>query len=230
MEGNEVLAVDRSTKPLIAVVVGVGHLHVVDGCASAYRAQGETIDFLVFLEGITGKLDAHILQRATVVVGVGATMLGARTTLDLLGQHAIVVGSLTADDQATPVARTTAACSLLRGEHDGLVGGTVGNELATRLHDERGLGVLVALDDGASRDGQRGAIGHIHPTLEQVGAAVKGLVALEHKVLVTIANDVALGGLLAVVGKEHVVAGLESTVFRPHIFLRGRRCRIIIVA
>ena len=80
---------------------------MIDRRSSTYRTKGETVDLLILLEGIASKLDADILQHTRVVVGVDATMLRTRTSLYLLGEHAIVVGSLATDDHTTPVARTT---------------------------------------------------------------------------------------------------------------------------
>ena len=139
---DEVLAVDRATKPLEGVVVAIADLHVVNRRSCTHRTERKTVDLLVLLEGIASKLDADILQHTRVVVGVGATMLRTRTSLYLLGEHAIVVGSLATDDHTTPVARTTAARSLLRGEDDRFCGRTLGNEFATGLHDNSRLGLL----------------------------------------------------------------------------------------
>ena len=60
VEGHQVLAVHRTAEPLVRVVVGVAHLHVVNLCAAAHAAEGEAVDFLVSLKGITGKFNAHV--------------------------------------------------------------------------------------------------------------------------------------------------------------------------
>ena len=214
---DEVLTVDRATKPLEGVVVAIADLHMIDRRSSTYRTKGETVDLLVLLEGIASKLDADILQHTRVVVGVGATMLRTRTSLYLLGEHAIVVGSLATDDHTTPVARTTAARSLLRGEDDRLCGRTLGNEFATGLHDNSRLGLLVALDDSASRNGQCRSAGHIDPASQQISTFGERLLTLEDKVLVAVADDLALGSLLAFCIEEHMVARLEATIRAPDV-------------
>ena len=62
-------------------------------------------------------------------------------------QPRLVVLSLAAENDATPVARLSAAGSLFRCKDDRLCGRTLGDELAATLCDECRLGLLVALDD-----------------------------------------------------------------------------------
>ena len=79
-------------------------------CAGTYRTEGQTINLLILLEWITGKLDAYIAQGSRVVSIICAAMLGTRTALYLL--LSLVVLSLTAENDTTPVARLSAAGSL----------------------------------------------------------------------------------------------------------------------
>ena len=80
--------------------------------ACAYAAEGDAVDFLVFLEGIAGKLYADVAEDSAVVVGVVASVLGARTAFDLLTESAFIVAATTADDETSPVAGLTAAFGL----------------------------------------------------------------------------------------------------------------------
>ena len=116
MVGNEVLAIYATTEPLEGVVVGVRHLHVVDLGAITHRTKCEAVNLLVLLEGIAGKLDAHVAQYSRIVGIVIAAVLGARTTLNLL--LLLVVLSFTAENDASPVTGFAATCCLLRGEYD----------------------------------------------------------------------------------------------------------------
>ena len=209
------LAVHRAAEPLVGVIVGVAHLHVVNGRSGSHGSESQTIDLLVFLERIASELNAHILQVARVVVGISASVLGAWTSLDLLVEHAVVVRSLAAEDDAAPVTGLTATGSHLRGEDDRACLCAFGDELATWLGDEGSLGVLVALDDGARLDGQFSTVSDVHPSFEQVGAFLNSLLALEDEVLVAVADDDTVGIVLAVVVEENVVAGLEATVGGP---------------
>ncbi len=83
---------------------------MVNLCARTYRTEGKTIDLLILLERVTGKLDAYIAQGSRIVGIVVAAMLCTRTTLYLF--LSLVVLSLTAEDDTAPVARFSAASSL----------------------------------------------------------------------------------------------------------------------
>ena len=83
---------------------------MVDLCARTYRSESQAVDLLVCLERIACELDTSIAQNARVVAVVVAAMLCARTALNL--HLVLVVLSLSAEDDAAPVARTTAACGL----------------------------------------------------------------------------------------------------------------------
>ena len=214
MISDEILAVDITTEPLEAVVVGVGDLHVVNLSAVAHRAEGEAIDFLIGLERIACKLNTHIAQRARVVGIVVAAMLGAGATLNL--HFLLVVLGLAAEDHTAPVTRPAAALGLLGGEHDRAGDCAMGEEFAATLHDEGGLGVFVALDDGAGLDGQFGSIANVDPALQEVGAFLQGLLALEDKLLVAISNFCSISVFLAI-GEEDVVASFQTTIGRPDV-------------
>ena len=97
---------------------------MVNGRSAADRAESDAVDFLVLLEGVSGKLDADVAQHAGVVVVVRAAVLGARASLNLLAEYALVVAGLAADDQAAPVAGLALALCLLRSEDDRLSGST----------------------------------------------------------------------------------------------------------
>ena len=98
-------------------------------------------------------------------------MLGTRTTLYLL--LSLVVLSLAAENDATPVARLSAAGSLFRCKDDRLCGCTLGDELAATLCDECRLGLLVALDDSSRFDGKLSTICNIYPSLEEISAFLR---------------------------------------------------------
>ena len=200
-ESHEILTVDRTAEQLVGVVVGVGHLHVVDGCAGTDGAESQTVDFLILLEGVSCKLDTHILEHTRIVLRFVAAVLCARTALNLLGEHTIVVGSFTTEDYAAPVAGLTGSRCLLGCKDDRLLIGAAGNELAARLSDEGSLRFLVALDDGSRLDGQGGAVGYIDPSLEGVGAFLQCCVAGEDESLLAVANLSAVG-VVAAVGVE----------------------------
>ena len=95
-------------------------------------------------------------------------MLGTRTTLYLL--LSLVVLSLAAENDATPVARLSAAGGLFRCKDDRLCGCTFGDEFAATLCDECRLGLLVALDDRSRFDGKLSTICNIYPSLEEISA------------------------------------------------------------
>ena len=95
-------------------------------------------------------------------------MLGTRTTLYLL--LSLVVLSLTAENNATPVARLSAAGSLFRCKDDRLCGCTFGDEFTATLCDECRLGLLVALDDSSRFDGELSTFCNIYPSFEEISA------------------------------------------------------------
>ena len=45
--------------------------------AGTYAAEGDAVDFFVFLEGIAGKLYAYVAEDSAVVVGIAASVFGA---------------------------------------------------------------------------------------------------------------------------------------------------------
>ncbi len=203
--GDEVFAVDRTAEPLKGVVVRVAHLHVVYLRGVAHRTEGYAVYFLVHVEREAGKLHAYVAQHARVVVCVGAAVLRARPALNL--RLAGVVGSLSAEDYTAPVAGLALSLGLCRGKHDGFCGRALGNKLAAAFGNERGLGLLVALDDGTRLNGEFRAVGNVHPALERVNALLQGLLARKHKLLVAVANLVAV--------EKQVVGRLESAVGTP---------------
>ena len=141
---------------------------MVDLGAIAHRTKCETVNLLVLLERITCKLDADVAEHTRIVGVVITAVLGARATLNLL--LLLVVESLTADDDTTPVAWLAATCSLFRCENDRFGGSTLCEEFTAALHDERCLCLLVALDHCTRFDGQFSAIGDIYPSLKNIGA------------------------------------------------------------
>ena len=196
--------------------------------SAAHRPEGKTVDFLVGLEGIARKLDAHITQHTRVVSIIIATVPGAWTALDL--HLRLVVLGLSADDDTTPVTGFALSGSLFRGEYDRSGGRALCDEFAAPLADERSLGLLVALDDGTRLDGQFGSVGDIDPSFQQIGAFLQGLLAGEYKFGITVADLVSLG-ILAVVhlAEEEMVTRLDSSVSSPGIFLRGSHVRVVVV-
>ena len=83
---------------------------MVDLCARTDRTESQAVNLLVCLERIASKLDTGIAQNARAVAVVVAAVLCARTALYL--HLVLVVLSLSAEDDAAPVARTTATCGL----------------------------------------------------------------------------------------------------------------------
>ncbi len=209
----EILAVHGSTKPLEGVVVGIRYLYVVDLCARTNGTQGQTIDFLVLLEWITSELDANIAQSTRVVGIVVATMLGARTTLNLL--FALVGLGFATEDDAAPVAWLATSCCFFGSEYDRSIFGSLGDELAATFCDEGSFGLLVALDDGARLDGELCSVSDIYPSLEEISAFLQCLLACENELLVAIADFCSIGIFLAVLAEEDVVASLQATVGCP---------------
>lgn len=203
MVSDQVFAIDGSTEPLVGVVVAVTDLDMVDLGFATDGTEGDTVDFLVGLERIACKLDTYIGEDTRVVLVVVAAVLGAGATLYLL--LGLVVVGASAEDKSAPVARTALSARHLGSEDDRRVGCTLGEEFATTLDDERGFGVFVALDDGAGFDSQFGPVSDIDPPFEQVGTAAQGLLAREDKLVVAVADDVAI--------IEEVVVSDESTVF-----------------
>ena len=140
-------------------------------------------------------------------------MLGTRTTLYLL--LSLVVLSLTAEDDATPVARLSAAGSLFRCEDDRLCGCTLGDEFSATLCDECCLGLLVALDDSSRFDGELSTICNIYPSLEEISAFLQSLLACEDEFLVAVANLCSVGVFLVICSEEDVVASLQAAIGCP---------------
>ena len=85
-------------------------------------------------------------------MGIVATMLGTRATLDLC--LAGIVRSFATEYQATPVARTALAFGLFRCKHNRCRFGALGNEFAATLYNESSHGLLVALDNGTRLNGK----------------------------------------------------------------------------
>ena len=82
--GNQVFGIYRTAEPFVGVVVGVGHLHMVDLRSRSHRTERDGIDLLVLLEGIAGELAAHVTQSTRTVGIVAASVRSAGTALDLL--------------------------------------------------------------------------------------------------------------------------------------------------
>ena len=148
-------------------------------------------------------------------------MLGTRTTLYLL--LSLVVLSLAAENDATPVARLSAAGSLFRCKDDRLCGCTLGDEFTATLCDEFTatlcdecrLGLLVALDDSSRFDGEFSTICNIYPSLEEISAFLQSLLACEDEFLVAVANLCSVGVFLVICSEEDVVASLQATIGCP---------------
>ena len=140
-------------------------------------------------------------------------MLGTRATLYLL--LSLVVLSLTAEDDATPVARLSAACSLFRCKDDRLCGCTLGDEFTATLCNECRLGLLVALDDSSRFDGELSTICNIYPSFEEISAFLQSLLACEDELLVAVTNLCSVGVLLIVCSEENVVAGFQAAIGCP---------------
>ena len=126
---NEILSVYRTSKPLVRVVIGVRNLDMVELCATSYRAQGQTIDFLILSEWITSKLNTHITQYTRVVCIVIASMLGAWSSFYF--HFLLIVYSLSTEDDTTPISRLTIAFGLCRCKHNGCCRRAFSNEFST---------------------------------------------------------------------------------------------------
>ena len=198
------MAVDSTTEPLEGVVVAVADLQVVDLRTATDRTEGDTVDLLVGLEGIAGKLDTDITECSGRVAIVVATVLRARATLNLL--LGLVVLGTTAEDQSSPVARTTLTGRLSGREDDRCIGSTASIEFAATFYNQSRLALLFATDDGTGFNGQFGPLRDIDPTAQDIGALPEGLLAHEDKFIIAIADGVA---------KEEIVCGLEATILRP---------------
>ncbi len=94
------LAFTAPPNQLIGVVVGIGHLHVVDLRSRSHRTERDGIDLLVLLEGIAGELATHVTQGTRTVGIVAASVRSAGTALDLHGP--LVVHTATAENDTAP--------------------------------------------------------------------------------------------------------------------------------
>ena len=204
MESNQVVAINGTSEPLKRVIVGVADLHVINFRIATYRPKGDTIDFLIRLEGVTSKLHTYIRERTRAVRIVISAMLRARTTLNLL--FGLVVFSLTTDDEASPVARTTLSLRHLRGKYDRRIGLAFCIEFATALYDKCSLRIFVAEDNGTRFDGEYCAICDIYPSAEEVFAFFKCLNTSEDKLIIAVADCVA---------KQQVVGSTKTAIFAP---------------
>ena len=200
---------------------------MVNLSARTYRPERQTIDFLVSLERITGKLDTCIAQHTRVVSVVVAAMLGARTTLNL--HLRLIIMCLATDNHTTPVARSALSCSLCRGEDNRSISRALRDKLAATLHDESSLSGFVALDDGARLDGKLRASTYIYPSLESVDTLLESLLAFEYEFLVAVADYLALSIVLAILSKEQVVASLQTTVSGPCVGCVLTRSRVVVI-
>ena len=171
---HEILAVHGSAEPFKGVVVGVGHLHMVDLCAEPTEPRRETVYLLVLLERITGKLYAHITEHSPklsasllppCLVRGPPSICWSPWLLRALPQRMTPPQS--------PGLRLP--CFLLGSEDYGLGGSTFGYEFTSALGYESRLRLLVTLDYGAGFYGKFGAIGYIYPSFEQVGALLQSL-------------------------------------------------------
>ena len=184
--GNQVFGIYRTAEPFVGVVVGVGHLHMVDLRSRSHRTERDGIDLLVLLEGIAGELAAHVTQSTRTVGIVAASVRSAGTALDL--HRPLVVHTATAENDTAPIARPTAAGRHLGGEDDRLALRAFGPQLAARLYDERCLGLLVALDNRTRSQRQARTVGDIAPAFQQVGTFGKRVVALDLELLTSVAD------------------------------------------
>lgn len=144
-------------------------------------------------------------------------MLGTRTTFNL--HLALVVLRTSAEDKATPVAGTAFAGNLAGGENYGGCGCALGNDASSALHDERRLGLLIALDDGAGLDSEFCTFGHVNPTLEDIGSALQSLLAGEDEFGVTVSNLRAGCRGISFSIECEAVAGFQTTIGAPDILL-----------
>ena len=219
--GDEVFGINVASKPFEAVVVGVGNLHVVHLRGATYGTEGDTVDFLVGLEGIACKFHAYITQHTRVVGSVLAAVLGARAAFDL--RLASIVGCTAAEDESAPVAGFALPLGLARGEDDGRLGCALGNEFTATLYDECRLGLLVAADNRSWLNGQFGAFGHIDPAFQIIGATFERLTTREDELLVAVADDVAFEE--QVVGCFQSAVGCPMTLFGLGGFVVVTTCR-----
>ena len=169
---------------------------------ATYRAECNTVDFLVAFERITGKFYTYIADDTRVVAVIAATVFGTGTALDL--HLSLIVTGVTADDESAPVARFTVAFGLFRGKYDRFLGSTLSIEFSAGFYNESGFGVFVAFDDGARFDGEFGSTGDVNPAFEQVSAFGECLFSGEDELLIAVADDVAV--------EQQTVAALVSSV------------------
>ena len=136
------------SKRVVAVHV---HLDVLVAAAAAHALERDAVQLVVRAELDAGELDAHVAQRAAVVVGLIAAidarvgLAGAFAARDVHRRPAV-------DDEAAPVAAGARADRLVAGEDDRLLAGADGVEPAAALDDQRADAAGFA-DDLRARPG-----------------------------------------------------------------------------
>ena len=139
-------------------------------------------------------------------------------------------GEESAEDDTTPVARFSVACSFFRCEDDRLCGCTFGDQFTATLCDKGSLGLLVALDDRSWFDGEFSAICNIYPSLEEISAFLQSLLACENEFLVAVSDLCSVGVLLVVSFEENVVASLKTTIGSPLVLGSATSITLVVTA
>ena len=163
---------------------------MVDLRAAAYRAERDSIYFLVGVERITGEFNADVAVNAGIVGLHVASVDSCRTAFNLL--CALIVEAFAADYQSAPVAGTPLTRRLGRSHNDRLLRRSFHLAPAARLDDERSHGFLFPFNDGSSRYAEPCAFIHVDPTFEKIRSLFKRHVARKVEILGSVAQFVAV--------------------------------------
>ena len=158
----------RTAKPLEWVVATERDLHVFDRSATANTTASQTIDLLIWLQWITGKLDTDIFHDTGVIFRILSTVVRTRTALYLSLASRIIHDRLATKNQATPITIGTRSFRLVGSEHDRFLRRTLGDELSATLDDQGAFRRFLPLDYRSRLDRQGHAIRHIYETSQQV--------------------------------------------------------------
>ena len=138
------LGVHRSTEPLEAVIIAVGHLDVVKDRTTTKSAHGKRVEFRVRLCCDTGELDAHVPKDATrvFVICSAKPALAARCRVGNAAFESSLAGrmiraSLAADQNAAPVTASTLSGSCTACKDDRAFLRAVGYDRSTAVDHKR---------------------------------------------------------------------------------------------
>ena len=156
------------SKRVVAVHVD---LDVVVAAATADALERDAVQLVVRAELDAGELDAHVAQRAAVVVRVvaaidaGIAFAGAFAARDVHRRAAV-------DDEAAPVAARARADRLIAGEHDRLLARADRIQPSAALDDQRADAAGFANHSRSGLDVQRGAVADEDRAAEHVVVVV----------------------------------------------------------